>query len=184
MTTTSGAPSAADLVRVHRVLPAQWRAHRDLRLQMLADAPDAFWATLDDVRERTPRQWREEIEGPRIHLQATRGDQVAGGIAVDPIGYTPELLLPEGTVNIVSAYVRPEHRGGGVIRALFAGARDVVRELGCTRMLLETPDDNAPARRRYLSLGFRETGNRFPDPRRDGFHEIEYEAGIDELRLV
>src|SRR5699024_12486671 len=48
-------------VEVHRVLPEQWRAHRELRLDMLEADPDAFWADLAEVRSRTEAQWREEI---------------------------------------------------------------------------------------------------------------------------
>ncbi|WP_341855307.1 hypothetical protein [Brachybacterium sp. GPGPB12] len=69
-------------LEVHRVLPEQWRAHRDLRLDMLEADPDAFWADLAEVRSRTEEQWREEIAGPRIHLQARADETVLGGIAL------------------------------------------------------------------------------------------------------
>src|SRR5699024_7048596 len=38
-----GRSGAVD-VSVVRVEPEDWIAHRDLRLEMLADAPEAFWA--------------------------------------------------------------------------------------------------------------------------------------------
>ena len=101
-------------VEVHRVLPEQWRAHRDLRLDMLEADPDAFWADLGEVRSRTEAQWREEIAGPRIHLQARAGETVLGGIALLPEGYTPEHPIPEDRSNIVSLWVRPTARGRGI----------------------------------------------------------------------
>lgn len=181
-------------LHIHRVSGEDWRSHRDLRLEMLADAPHAFWATLDQVRERTEEQWRGELAGSRIFLQArsTPGDDhsaaghgaaVLGQLGIDPVGYTEELALPSDTVNIVSLYVRPAHRGGGVTRALFAAAAETMRSLGRSHMLLETPDDNMPARRRYRALGFRETGRTAPDPRREGHVEVEYAAHVDDLML-
>src|SRR5699024_12038111 len=83
--TTVGAGSphedpGAVAVSVVRVGPEEWAAHRDLRLDMLRDAPEAFWASLEEVRARTEQQWRQELRGPRIHLQARRGTEVLGGI--------------------------------------------------------------------------------------------------------
>ena len=72
--------------------------------------PDAFWADLGEVRSRTEEQWREEIAGPRIHLQARAGETVLGGIALLPEGYTPEHPIPEDRSHIVSLWVRPAAR--------------------------------------------------------------------------
>lgn len=170
-------------ITIRRALPEHWEAHRDLRLEMLADAPDAFWTTIADVHDRAPEQWREDVDGSRIHLQALVGDEVAGGLGIDPVGYDEDVLLDDETVNIVSVYVRPAFRGGGIVRALMVAARDTVDGLGRKRMLLETVDDNAAARCRYQRLGFVETGRRFPDPRREDHQEIEYEARIESLCL-
>ncbi|MCT1385807.1 GNAT family N-acetyltransferase, partial [Brachybacterium sp. p3-SID1565] len=145
-----------------RVGEEDWRSHRDLRLDMLADSPRAFWAQLAEVQDRTPEQWREELRGPRIHLQARCGDQVMGSLAVLPQGYTPEHVIGEDQAILVSLWVRPEARGSGASRALFRAAAELALELGRPHLLLEVDDAGHAARRLYARLGFTETGTRHP----------------------
>lgn len=153
---------------------ADWEAYRELRLEMLADAPDYFWATLADVEHYTEQTWRERASGPQTHLQALADGQPVGALSIDWIGYTEDTLLDEDTVNIVSVYVRPGHRGRGVVAALLAGVDEVMRQAGRSRQLLETTEDNVSGRRAYERLGFVETGHRSPDPRRPRLQEVEY----------
>lgn len=153
---------------------AEWESYRELRLEMLADAPDYFWATLDDVADYTEATWRERVSGPHTHLQALADGVPVGALSIDWVGYTEDMLLDEETVNIVSVYVRPGHRGRGVVEALFAGADEVMRQAGRSRQLLETPEDNIAGRRAYERLGFTETGHRSADPRRPQLAEVEY----------
>lgn len=156
-----GSPGAVD-VSVVRAGPEDWAAHRDLRLDMLRDAPEAFWASFEEVRARTEQQWRQEIRGPRIHLQARRGEEVLGGIAVLPEGYTPEHPIADHEIILASLWVRPEARGTGASRALLDAAARLSLDLGRPAMLLEVDDGNGPARRLYERLGFMETGVRHP----------------------
>ena len=48
----SGAPAPQTLT-VRRLAEADWESYRELRLEMLADSPDYFWATLDEVADAT-----------------------------------------------------------------------------------------------------------------------------------
>lgn len=153
---------------------ADWESYRDLRREMLADAPDFFWATLEQVADYTEATWRERVSGPHTHLQAMRDGSPVGALSIDWTGYTEDMLLDEDTVNIVSVYVRPGHRGEGVVEALLGAADAVMRQAGRSRQLLETPEDNVRGRRAYERLGFTETGHRARDPRRPHLAEIEY----------
>lgn len=153
---------------------ADWESYRELRLEMLADAPDYFWATLGDVADYTEATWRERASGPHTHLQALVDGVPVGALSIDWVGYTEDMRLDEDTVNIVSVYVRPGHRGRGVVEALLAGADEVMRQAGRSRQLLETTEDNLSGRRAYERLGFTETGHRSEDPRRPHLAEIEY----------
>lgn len=167
-------------VEVHRVLPEQWRAHRDLRLDMLEADPDAFWADLGEVRSRTEEQWREEIAGPRIHLQARAGETVLGGIALLPEGYTPEHPIPADRSHIVSLWVRPAARGRGLSTLLLRSVAELAISIGRPELSLDVDETNASARAVYERLGFRATGEREPREGRDSAW-IEYMLGAEEL---
>ncbi len=167
-------------VEVHRVLPEQWRAHRDLRLDMLEADPDAFWADLAEVRSRTEEQWREEIAGPRIHLQARAGETVLGGIALLPEGYTPEHPIPEDRSNIVSLWVRPAARGRGISTLLLRSVAELAISIGRPELSLDVDETNTSARAVYERLGFRATGQREPREGRDSAW-IEYVLGAEQL---
>ena len=168
-------------VEVHRVLPEEWRAHRDLRLDMLEADPDAFWADLSEVRSRSEEQWREEIAGPRIHLQARAGDEVLGGIALLPEGYTPGHAIPADRAHIVSLWVRPEARGTGTSSLLLRHLAGLALELGRPDLRLDVDESNAPARALYERLGFRATGARDP---REGRTTAWVEYALRAERLV
>ena len=168
-------------VEVHRVLPEEWRAHRDLRLDMLEADPDAFWADLSEVRSRTEEQWREEIVGPRIHLQARAGDEVLGGIALLPEGYTPEHPIPEDCSHIVSLWVRPTARGRGISTLLLRHLAQLAISLGRPKLSLDVDETNTSAQAVYERLGFRATGEREP---REGRDSAWVEHVIDAEQLL
>lgn len=191
---TQGVPvttseSATDAPRtleftVVRVQPEEWQAHRDLRLEMLEDAPQAFWARIEEVRERTEQEWRTEIAGPRIHLQARPldGGPALGGIAVLPQGYTEEHVIPEDHAILVSMWVRPEARGRGISRELFRAAAELATQLGRPHLTLEVDSSNTRAIASYERFGFRPTGVTHPRLA-TGTQWVEYEAPPGALRL-
>lgn len=176
-------PVGTHHVEVHRVVAEDWRAHRALRLEMLAADPDAFWADPEEVRARTAAQWREEIAGPRIHLQARDGDEVLGGIALLPEGYTPEHEIPEDRAHIVSLWVRPEARGRGVSAVLLRHLSTLALAMGRPDLRLDVDETNAPARALYERLGFRTTGAREPRESR-GTAWVEYAFRAERLQEI
>lgn len=159
--------------RLHPVTEADWRSHRDLRLEMLADSPDAFWVTLDQVMHRSEQDWRDAT-GTAEHLQARdAGDAVLGTIGVLPRAYGPEVPLAEDAVNLIAMYVTPAARRRGVAAALMAGAATLTRGLGRREMLLEVASNNEPAIRFYQRCGFTFTGNTIAHPRKADLVERE-----------
>ncbi|MFC7374317.1 MULTISPECIES: GNAT family N-acetyltransferase [unclassified Brachybacterium] len=174
-----GEPGAAS-VTVIRMGPEDWVAHRDLRLAMLRDAPDAFWARLEDVQGRSEAEWRTELAGPRLHLQARRGDQVLGGIGVLPEGYTPDEPIGEDEAHLVSMWVDPRERGSGVSGLLIRAAAELALELRRPHLTLDVDSANTRAQRSYERLGFTATGTENP---REG-HEtswVQYAAEAHDL---
>lgn len=173
--------SAGEELFLHRVVPEDWASHRALRLDMLEADPGAFWADPHEARARDEETWREEIRGPRVHLQARRSGEVLGGIALLPEGYTPEQAIPEDRAHIVSLWVRPEARGLGVSRLLLAGVAQLALELGRPCLHLDVDSDNTAAQSLYLHLGFTATGARDP---REGRESSWVEYAIDAARLL
>ena len=169
------------MLSIHRVRAEDWRSHRDLRLAMLAADPDAFWADPAEAQRRTAAQWREEIAGPRLHLQARDGEEVLGGIALLPQGYTPAHIIPDDRAHIVSLWVRPEARGRGVSAALLRRLAHLALELGRPDLRLDVDETNAPAQALYERVGFRPTGARDP---REGRSTAWVEYAIDAEQLT
>ena len=61
-------------------------------------------------------------------------------------------------------YVKPEGRGGGAGRALATASIDAARQMGYSRMVLDTLESMVTARALYTELGFRETSPYYPNP--------------------
>ena len=61
-------------------------------------------------------------------------------------------------------YVRPEGRGCGVGRALTTASIDAARQMGYSRMVLDTLGSMVAARALYAELGFCETKPYYRNP--------------------
>lgn len=88
----------------------------------------------------------------------------SGDAFVACVGVRP---LSDGTCEMKRLYAREGVRGRGVGRALAVAAVSAARELGYTRMVLDTLGSMTAARRLYASLGFRETAPYYDNPSPD-----------------
>ncbi len=107
------------MVMVRQAGAADWQALRDIRLEALRDAPDAFGSTHEREAVFGEADWRRRISrGGNFlgYLPEASASEPAGLIG----GYQEE---PE-TVELVSMYVRPRARGRGVGEALMATVID------------------------------------------------------------
>lgn len=162
---------------VRRVRADEWREVRDLRLAALRDpaAPVAFLETHDEAAARPDAFWQERARG------AATGGTAAQVVAVAPdgtwAGTATGLVEEPGAggvrdgvlggavdrrqVHVVGVFVRPEHRGAGLLGLLFDGVHAWARGLGIEVSRLCVHTDNPRAQAAYRKLGFAPSGRRF-----------------------
>ncbi len=138
---------------IRQAIPDEWREYRDIRLHALKTAPEAYGSTWDDESARDEAWWRERVAG--AHNLVARHDGRAVGTAVG---------IPDrheiGSREIVSVWVEPEFRGGGLARHLVMTIIDWATDASADAIALWVSDGNDVARRVYERCGFTATGER------------------------
>lgn len=156
---------------VRAVRADEWASVRALRLAALRDpvADLAFYETYDEAAARPDGFWQERAaggaegaSGARQFVAETEDGEWAGTVtvlmeaagSVDWAGAAVERL--QGCV--VGVFVRAEHRGAGVIEALFEAALEWSWSWAAERVRLVVHEDNGRAVACYRRLGFSPTG--------------------------
>ena len=142
---------------VRRLGPDEWRELRALRLRALADAPDAFGATLADEETQPDASWQHWF-GP--------GDRVVvvAELLGRPVGMASGGPAPsdEPAAGLYSMWVEPAARGTGVAGAIVDAVMEWALGAGFPVLGLGVTTSNARAIALYERLGFVDTGRRFP----------------------
>ena len=169
-------PTPADAFpgEVVRLGPQDWQDYRELRLEMLLDAPEAYWTEHADVVGRSEEEWRRSAHPGTFHARV--GGRPVGTWTMVPPGPQDEGLLPDDLL-VVAVYVRPQWRSRGVLDALAAAALPVAREQGAKRWVLQALETNARAIAAYRRLGFELTGRHLQHPTR-GTRDLEMELPL------
>ncbi|MEV5607748.1 GNAT family N-acetyltransferase [Streptomyces sp. NPDC052225] len=153
----------------------EWALAKELRLAALQDeaAPIAFLETYEEALARPDSFWQDRASGN------SHGTDARMFVAVGPdgrfVGSVVALVERAGAEDyfgsvvertqgaIVGVYVRPEARGGAVIRGLFDAAVAWAWTVdGIERVRLYVHEDNARAEAFYLRYGFVRTGGVTP----------------------
>lgn len=120
--------------RVHMIEVAplredDWQTLRELRLQALAEAPYAFWATHADEAAYTETQWRKFLRAATWYV-ARRDSR--------PVGLAAGLLRQEtpDEPELISMWVQPSERGHGTGTLLTHELMAWARGLGAATMTL------------------------------------------------
>jgi GNAT superfamily N-acetyltransferase len=153
------------MVLVRATTLDDWQAMRDIRLEALRDAPDAFASTYARETAFEPAEW---------HRRATRDGSF--------LAFIPELTVPAGLVGgfeqepgvaeLVSMFVRPQARGHGVGEALIDAVAAWARSRNATSVHLWVSETNKPAIRLYERCGFTVTPERQPLPSNPALGEL------------
>jgi GNAT superfamily N-acetyltransferase len=143
-------------VHVRRATTADINAVVSLRVALLREHPDhPVYGQLHpqvDARARELFASQLRSEGESIFLAELDG-QVAGIIrCVEMIG--SPLLEPSRYAYVSSAYVRPEHRRNGVLRALVASVERWCEQRGLGQLRLHNVAGSESAEGAWNALGF------------------------------
>jgi len=143
---------SAASIDLRRLTPEDVLLYRQIRLEALADSPDAFSSTLDGEEDR-PLDWFAARLADAFVVGAFDGPDLMGvaGFYVQPGPKHAHKGMLWGM------YVRPGYRAAGVGRVLVEAIIDHARD-HVELLQLFVVSDNTPARRLYAGLGFVEYG--------------------------
>ena len=144
---------------------AEWRTYRALRLAALADAPEAFGATLAEAEAHRATHWQQRLRGLSPTLDLPLGGWVNGspaGLAWGKLGLGNE----PHAAHLFQMWVAPAHRGLGLGALLLGTVIDWARAQLASHVELSVTCGDTPARRLYAAAGFTPWGD--PEPLRPG----------------
>ncbi|MCB5182426.1 GNAT family N-acetyltransferase [Streptomyces antimicrobicus] len=167
----------------------EWEKVKELRLAALQDpvAPIAFLETYEKASAQPDSFWQGRTE--RGAESGTIRQFVAEGPDGTWVGSVTVLVEVAGAGSVlddpievdqghvVGVYVRPEHRGTGVIESLFEAGVEwawQVQEPRLERVRLFVHEDNRRAAAFYERFGFRPSGVVVPIPDDPAAKELEY----------
>lgn len=148
------------MLLVRSISPDEWRTWKNLRLEALADSPDAFGETLEQALERSDAEWAEFAAGSSLPDRAFFVAENAG----NPVGMAI-IRGSEGDsarAHIFAMWVAPTARGIGAGRKLLDAAMAWGRHHGFDELVLQVTEGNDRAKRLYETAGFVDTGRREP----------------------
>lgn len=152
------------MVLVRATTMNDWQALREIRLQALQDAPDAFASTYAREVAFAEDEW---------HRRATRdGSFIAFLPEVSPAGLGGGYLAAPDTVELIAMFVRPQARGRGVGEAVIEAVAGWAIQKGATAVHLWVTETNKRARLLYERCGFTATDERQPLPSDPALIEI------------
>ena len=155
------------MVLVREVTARDWEAFRDIRLEALRDAPEAFGSTFAREVVFAEADWQRRI--------ARRGNflgYLPEASATEPAGLIGAFEEDPGVFELVSMYVRRRGRGRGVGEALIATVIDWATVRNAKSVHLWVTETNKPARLLYERCGFTLTAERQPLPSNPTLGEV------------
>ncbi|RPK53902.1 GNAT family N-acetyltransferase [Streptomyces sp. ADI93-02] len=175
---------------VRAVRAEEWARGKEIRLAALRDpvASIAFLETYEQALGRPDVFWQERTAGAaagehsRQFIAEAPDGQWAGTVSVlvERAGGAPGFgeAAEVDQAHLVGVFVRPDHRGRGVVDALFREAIDWSWSLAgppLERVRLYVHEANARAEASYRRIGFLPTGRTLPMEGDPAALELEFE---------
>jgi len=136
---------------IRRCGSRDWEDLRAIRLEALADTPDAYGSTYDESVLWRDAQWKNAA-ATRLYYLAYRDGRVVGMVSG---GYNDE---HPGTRWLYGMYVTPSERGTGTAARLVETIGEWARGDGASEVYLHVTTTVARARAFYEKVGFQPTG--------------------------
>ena len=157
-------------INIKRLAADEGLRLRTIRLQALADAPDAFGSTYDEAAARPLDSWATQLQEIATFVAVVDGEDV--GL----VRGAHDALQPDAAW-LISMWVSPEVRGQGMGEALIDALVEWARISGTRRVLLDVGDHNQPAIALYARKGFEPNGTigSLPPPRS---HILEHQREL------
>jgi ribosomal protein S18 acetylase RimI-like enzyme len=144
-------PADVARMRVRRAVPGDELIVRALRLEALAEAPEAFASSYERELARTSADWQRWLaSGVTLILEE---GHLARGLVVGM--HDPE---DPGIVYLMAMWIHPVLRGSGAADALVAEHLRWAVDAGARLVRVDVFATNSRARRLYERHGFRLTG--------------------------
>jgi GNAT superfamily N-acetyltransferase len=140
-------------IEIRHAVIGDERLLRDLRVQALTDAPEAFGSTLERELARTVDDWRKWMSPGVTFLLLVEGE---------PRGLVAGVYdsVDRAIVHLMAMWVHPAFRGSGAAGLLVEAVKKWAVEVGATEVRLNVVETNLRARRCYERCGFQLTGQR------------------------
>ncbi|MFD8806051.1 GNAT family N-acetyltransferase [Streptomyces sp. NPDC059597] len=116
------------------------------------------WYLLHRGHRTDPAELEREIAArPGAELTPPNGRLLIARCDGEPAGSAGVRLLGPRTAELTRVFVHPHLRGRGGAQLLVTAAESAARELGASRLVLDTRSDLTEARALYARLGYTET---------------------------
>ena len=148
-------------VKIRTFQKDEWASHRKLRLDSLAESPNAFGGSLEQALELPDTEWfsrlaKSDSDGINLPLLA---ESMGEGIG---LAWGRIHLSDMDTVHVYQMWVNPNHRGQGIGRQLLKEILKWANSQNAKKVALAVSCVNSPAKNLYESEGFVDIGETEP----------------------
>src|SRR5665213_1143012 len=139
---------------IRRCVLDDWKELRTIRLEALADTPEAYGSTIEECSQWSDHQWMNAASN-RLFYLAERDGIVVGMVSGGFNDGRP------GTRWLYGMYVTPSERGSGTAALLVQSIAEWAKSQGVGEIYLHVGSSVPRARAFYEKVGFRLTGEAF-----------------------
>jgi GNAT superfamily N-acetyltransferase len=171
-------------VSIRRTRPDEGPAFRAIRLEAIRESPTAFGSTLAETAARPLEYWQDRVRRGATGSESVLFAAVDGERWIGVVGGFVDDSTDARSVDLVSMWVHPEHRGQGVGRRLVEQVVAWAKERSARRVVLWLTEGNDRAVTLYRRSGFRETGETQPHPSRPDLAERRMVMELDSQEAI